>query len=31
MKNEKLSAIWLEISKLAYELEYQRAYEMALT
>ena len=31
MKNEKLSSIWLEISKLAYELEYQKAYEMALT
>jgi hypothetical protein len=31
MKNEKLSAIWLQISKSALEQDYQRAYETALT
>ena len=31
IKNEKLSAIWLTISKLALEHDYQRAYETALT
>lgn len=30
-KNEKLSALWLQISKLAFEQDYQRAYELALT
>lgn len=31
LKNEKLSAIWLQISKHALNQEYQTAYEMALT
>jgi vacuolar-type H+-ATPase subunit H len=30
LKNEKLSAIWLQISKHALNQEYQQAYEMAL-
>ena len=29
-KNEKLGAIWLQVSKYAYEQDYQRAYELAL-
>lgn len=31
LKNEKLSAIWLQISKHALNQEYQQAYEMALS
>lgn len=31
IKNEKLSAIWLQISKIALEQDYQTAYELALT
>ena len=30
LKNEKLSALWLSISKSALEQDYQRAYELAL-
>ena len=31
LKNEKLSAIWLQISKHALNQEYQQAYEIALS
>ena len=31
LKNNKLSDLWLQISKLAFEQNYQRAYELALT
>jgi len=31
IKNEKMSAIWLTISKIALEHDYQKAYETALT
>jgi hypothetical protein len=31
IKNEKMSAIWLTISKLALEHDYEKAYSIALT
>jgi len=30
IKNERASALWLQISKIALETDYQTAYELAL-